>query len=104
MSVAQSCIRSQDGALLELSTVYDSGTSGPCTFSARLKRPGDASWSAPFVPVDDSGSNLHSDGSMFDFDDARESSGRWVLTMVKDGDSTPSFWWSADDGKTWKEL
>jgi hypothetical protein len=92
---------SPEGTLLELSFVPDSGTSGPGTFSARIRRAGDASFSAAFTPIDSTGANLRSDGNGFAFDKERATPDRWILSMVKDGDSTISEWWSADDGVSW---
>ena len=60
------------GLLLELTFVPDSGTSGPGTFSARTRGPGDLAFSAAFRPQDDSGNNLRSDGNGFGFDKAKE--------------------------------
>lgn len=93
-----------DGTLLETSFIPNSGTSGPGTFSMRVRRAGDSAWSSPFVPLDDTGANLASDGSGFAVEHALEGPDRWILTMVKAGETTASDWWSADDGATWKRF
>lgn len=102
MAVTQCEIRgSSQGALLEICFVPDTGTSGPGSFSARFRGPGDPDFSAPFVPLDSTGANLRSDGSGFGFDKGREGPDRWFLVLVAPGDTGPSVWWSADGGKTW---
>ncbi|MHB8638019.1 MAG: hypothetical protein ACYC96_16290, partial [Fimbriimonadaceae bacterium] len=95
---------SANGLLLEISFVPDSGTSGPGTFSVRTRGPGDAAFSAAFIPKDDTGANLRSDGSGFGFDKAKEGPDRWALAMVKDGDTDVSTWYSADEGQTGKRF
>ncbi|HLK15601.1 MAG TPA: hypothetical protein VKT78_12420 [Fimbriimonadaceae bacterium] len=92
------------GLLLEISFVPDSGATGPGTFSARTRGPGDPNFSVPFTPLTDTGANLRSDGSGFGFDRAREGPDRWTLAMVADGDTDISIWYSADDGQTWKRF
>ena len=95
---------SGQGVMLAIEAAYDSGTSGPCTFSASVRGPGDAAFGTPFVPVDDSGNPLHSDGSGYGYDHAQEGPDRWVLCMVAVGDSDRSIWWSADEGRSWKRV
>lgn len=102
MAYIQSEIASSfDGFLLEISLLPDVGTSGPGTFYARTRAPGEVNFSAAFLLKDSTGTALHSDGSGFGFDKAAENPDRWMLTMVVVGDSSPSVWWSSDEGITW---
>jgi hypothetical protein len=103
-AATQSKLRSDtDGNILELVFVPDSGTTGPGTFSARYQGAGSSTFSSPYVPKDNTGANLRSDGSGFGHDKATEGPNRWWLVMVKDGESTQSVWNSGDLGKTWKK-
>ena len=95
---------SPNGVVLELAFVPDSGTSGPGSFSARLRGPGDLTFSAAFIPADESGNPLRSDGSGFGFDRAREGPDRWALVLVYPGETEPSTWYSADEGRTWSRF
>lgn len=92
------------GLLLELTFVPDAGATGPGTFSARRRGPGDPTFSTPFTPTTDTGANLRSDGSGFGFDRAQEAPDRWTLALVVDGETTISIWYSADEATTWKRF
>lgn len=102
MSAQLSDVRcSPTGEMLLIWFVPDAGSSGPGTFQGRRRAAGDLDFGTAFALGDGSGQPLRSDGSGFGFDAAVESAGRWALTFVADGDTSPSFWWSADGGQSW---
>lgn len=97
LAAKQAQIRSARGTVVEIVFVPDSSYPGPGTFSVRMRGPGQTSFTAsPYVPVDDTGTDLHSDGSGFSFDKSDEGPDRWALTMVAVGDTDASVWYSAD--------
>lgn len=95
---------SPGGVLLEINAVPSSGTSGPGTFSGRLKHGGDAAFGSAFTLNDSTGTALNHDGSGFGFDAEKAMYGRWLLRFVVNGQTSPTSWWSGDSGATWTQF
>ena len=105
-SSVQSDIKADDdGGLLAVYSVPDSGSTGPGQFKALYKGPGDQTWGAltAVTLVDTTNTPLHHDGSGFGFSYAHEEGGRFRLVMVVYGETDISVWYSGDTpkGKTW---
>lgn len=89
------------GGLLEAWFTPDSGTPNtPGKITAQWRGPGDptfTTFSSPYYLTD--GTNpLVSDGNGFCLEYARDSTDRWWLTLVINGESATSHWWSASQG------
>lgn len=91
-----------DGPLLRIRFIPDSGTTGVGTFQSEWKPNPDASWSTATTLVDEAGANLRSAGYAFGFDHASESADRWSLSFVPEGGSDPVSYYCADHGLTWR--
>jgi len=62
---------------------------------------GDTAPSAPFTFEDDAAAVLVVEDDTFHIQEGRESPGRWLLTVVIDGETATSDWGSNDGGRTW---
>jgi len=81
---------------------YDSGTSGPGTLIGVYRGGGDAAYSAEFTLKDDTATNIAATDSPFGLSSGQEGPDRWWLSIVVDGETDSSDWFSSDTGATWK--
>lgn len=96
-----------DGDRLRAWFEFDSGTSGPGTIKGQFWGVGDTAWSSTFSFLDSSSSPIsvaENGWSGGGFDGGHAPSNPWEMSLVKDGDTTPTFFLSYDDGQTWNEV
>lgn len=93
----------QFGGILFAAFAYNSGTSGPGKIYFRRQGPGDSAPGAEFV-MDDGATAFEFEPSSFHLSMSEAVTGRWVLTALKSGGSSPTEFASDDDGETWAEL
>ena len=90
--------RGEGGALLVLWFVHDSGDTGPGTLQFQYQGPGDASLSAAATVEDASGPIVVRDEASFSNPcQMLDAQGRWMLSLVKDGETSISHWMSFDE-------
>jgi hypothetical protein len=77
--------------------VYDSGTSGQGRMWLTVRNAGDTSWPAAWKAKDSGGSDI----LVQDMGWSNIDGEAWTWAPLIVGDSTPSFWFSLDQGKTW---
>lgn len=87
-----------DGNLVNIAFVPDSGTTGPGTFKVRTAIPAGATFSGWAVIVDNTSTNLHSDGNGWGFADRGD--GQISLTFTKSGETDAGVYMSGDLGST----
>lgn len=94
---------SHTGELFEVWAEYVSGSSGPMVAKGKTRGPGDSAWSATFTFKDSAGTNIQiADGGMSNVFMAHDGFNRIVWTPIKYGDTTPTVYFSTDNGRTWK--
>lgn len=81
---------------------YNSGTSGPGVQKAKFRKRGSNTFGSTFTFKDSTSTNIAvADGGWANVMQARDWQGRLTWTPIIDGETTPSVWYSTDDGKTW---
>ena len=81
---------------------YDSGTSGQGKQKAQYKRMGSNSFGTTFTFKDSTSTDIAvADGGWSVVVPAHDSQQRLTWTPVIQGETSPSVWYSTDDGKTW---
>lgn len=86
-----------DGGVIRAAVVP--GT--PNVIGATWQGPGDQSQSAQFTFKDSAAADLEVTTGQFHLVHSGEGNDRWLLTVVIDGETTSSDWWSADNCRTW---
>jgi hypothetical protein len=80
---------------------FDSGTSGPGTAKGQYRRAGESSWSSEFT-FESGGSPISvAEGGMCNVASAFSNLNEWTWCPMIDGESSPSAWFSTDEGRTW---
>lgn len=84
---------------------FNSGTSGPGKAKGQFREKGDTAFSATFTFKDSAAADLVFDERGWRrVDKAHDSTGRWTMAVVIDGDTAVSNWYSVDRGRTWTRL
>jgi len=90
--------RGEGGALLVLWFVHDAGDSGPGKLQFQYQGPGDSALSAAADVEDDTGAiPVRDEASFSNPEQMVDAQGRWMLSLVKDGESAISHWMSFDE-------
>lgn len=93
-----------DGTLIRAGVVLNAGANTGGVINATRQYPGDPVASSPFSFVDATSTALKASDDTFHISHGRELSGRWYLTLVIQGETDPSNWWSGDDCNSWTRI
>lgn len=86
-----------DGSIFRAAYVDDGTGAGTGTIVGQWQAAGDPSPSTPVTFKDATGTAIPSQMGAFALDHIAETAGRWILTVLKPGDTTPTEYVSADD-------
>jgi len=81
---------------------FDAGTAGPGKAYGQYRRHTDAAWSASFQFKNGGVALSIADSGMCNVAPAFSGQGEWTFSPTINGDSSPSTWFSNDEGRTWR--
>ena len=84
-----------------ITSVYNSGTSGPSKLKVRYRGPNDTDFAAEVTAKDSAGNDIEIDQNDFDLIYSQNMLGTWLLFARRNGDTNLSQYWSDDNGETW---
>jgi hypothetical protein len=82
---------------------YDSGTSGTGTAYGQYRRHTDSAWSASFQFKNAGVAISIADGGMCNIEFTHSNQNELTWSPVLNGDTTPTTWFSNDEGRTWRK-